>query len=495
MIDWPIISATIFLPLIGSLIIFLIKEDDTTANNIKWAALWTSIGTFVLSCLIWFQFDHSTSQYQLVEKYKWFNDFNFYYHVGVDGISLFMILLSTFLTPFCILASWENIKKRIKEYMIAFLFLETVMIGMFCSIDILLFYVFFEAVLIPMFLIIGIWGGERRIYASFKFFLYTLLGSVLMLIAIIFIYQKTNSMNINFLQGNYFFSKKVQIYLWLAFFASFAVKIPMWPFHTWLPDAHVEAPTAGSVILAGVLLKMGGYGFIRFSLGILPEASAFFMPLIIILSSIAIIYTSLVALAQEDIKKLIAYSSVAHMGIVTIGIFIVNQQGLEGAMIQMISHGIVSAALFLCVGVIYDRMHTRNINFYGGLVNKMPKYSIVFMLFVLASIGLPGTSGFIGEFLVILGAFQKNSFIALFAALGIILGAIYMLYLYKKIIFGTLENEKLKEILDLNLREKLILYPLVLAVIIIGIFPNIFLDPMRMSIEQIIINYEFANGK
>ena len=495
MIDWPIISVTIFLPLIGSLIIFLIKEDETTSNNIKWAALWTSIGTFVLSCLIWFQFDHSTSQYQLVEKYKWFNDFNFYYHVGVDGISLFMILLSTFLTPFCILASWENIKKRIKEYMIAFLFLETVMIGMFCSIDILLFYVFFEAVLIPMFLIIGIWGGERRIYASFKFFLYTLLGSVLMLIAIIFIYQKTNSMNIYFLQGNYFFSKKVQIYLWLAFFASFAVKIPMWPFHTWLPDAHVEAPTAGSVILAGVLLKMGGYGFIRFSLGILPEASAFFMPLIIILSSIAIIYTSLVALAQEDIKKLIAYSSVAHMGIVTIGIFIVNQQGLEGAMIQMISHGIVSAALFLCVGVIYDRMHTRNINFYGGLVNKMPKYSIMFMLFVLASIGLPGTSGFIGEFLVILGAFQKNSFIALFAALGIILGAIYMLYLYKKIIFGTLENEKLKEILDLNLREKLILYPLVIAVIIIGIFPNIFLDPMRMSIEQIIINYEFANGK
>ena len=495
MIDWPIISATIFLPLIGSLIIFLIKEDETTSNNIKWAALWTSIGTFVLSCLIWFQFDHSTSQYQLVEKYKWFNDFNFYYHVGVDGISLFMILLSTFLTPFCILASWENIKKRIKEYMIAFLFLETVMIGMFCSIDILLFYVFFEAVLIPMFLIIGIWGGERRIYASFKFFLYTLLGSVLMLIAIIFIYQKTNSMNINFLQGNYFFSKKVQIYLWLAFFASFAVKIPMWPFHTWLPDAHVEAPTAGSVILAGVLLKMGGYGFIRFSLGILPEASAFFMPLIIILSSIAIVYTSLVALAQEDIKKLIAYSSVAHMGIVTIGIFIVNQQGLEGAMLQMISHGIVSAALFLCVGVIYDRMHTRNISFYGGLVNKMPKYSVVFMLFVLASIGLPGTSGFIGEFLVILGAFQKNSFIALFAALGIILGAIYMLYLYKKIIFGTLENDKLKEILDLSLREKLILYPLVFVVIIIGIFPNIFLDPMRMSIEQIVINYEFANGK
>ena len=494
MVEWPLLSVTIFLPLLGALIIFLIKEDDTTSNNIKWAALWTSIGTFILSCLIWSQFDSSNPYYQFIEKYKWFSDFNFFYHIGIDGISLFMILLSTFLTPFCILASWTSIKIRIKEYMIAFLVLETVMLGMFSSVDILLFYVFFEAVLIPMFLIIGIWGGKRRIYASFKFFLYTLLGSVLMLIAIIFIYQKTNTMNIADLQGN-FFSKDLQIYLWLAFFASFAVKIPMWPFHTWLPDAHVEAPTAGSVILAGVLLKMGGYGFIRFSIGMFPEATSYFTPLIMILSIVAIIYTSLVALAQTDMKKLIAYSSVAHMGMVTIGIFLVNQQGLEGAMIQMISHGIVSAALFLCVGVIYDRMHTREIAFYGGLVNKMPQYSVVFMIFMLASVGLPGTSGFVGEFLIILGAFQYNSFVALFAASGIVLGAVYMLYLYKNIIFGLLINEKLREIVDLNIREKFILYPLVIMVIIIGIFPNIFLEPMRLSIELIIFNFETSNAK
>ena len=494
MVEWPLLSVTIFLPLLGALIIFLIKEDETTSNNIKLAALWTSIGTFILSCLIWLQFDSTNPYYQLEEKYKWFSDFNFFYHIGIDGISLFMILLSAFLTPFCILASWISIKTRIKEYMIAFLVLETVMLGMFSSVDILLFYVFFEAVLIPMFLIIGIWGGKRRIYASFKFFLYTLLGSVLMLIAIIFIYQKTNTMNIADLQGN-FFSKNLQIYLWLAFFASFAVKIPMWPFHTWLPDAHVEAPTAGSVILAGVLLKMGGYGFIRFSLGMLPEATSYFTPLIMILSIVAIIYTSLIALAQTDMKKLIAYSSVAHMGMVTIGIFLVNQQGLEGAMIQMISHGIVSAALFLCVGVIYDRMHTREISFYGGLVNKMPQYSVAFMIFMLASVGLPGTSGFVGEFLIILGAFQYNSFVALFAASGIVLGAVYMLYLYKNIIFGLLTNEKLSEILDLSTREKFILYPLIIIVIIIGIFPNIFLEPMRLPIELIISNFEVSNAE
>jgi len=493
MIEWPLISVTIFLPMLGALIILLIKEDNFSKNNIKWAALWTSLGTFILSCLIWLQFDSSVASYQFTEKYKWFTDFNFFYHVGVDGISLFMVLLSTFLTPFCILASWVSIKKRIKEYMMAFLFLETVMLGMFFSIDILLFYIFFESVLIPMFLIIGIWGGERRIYASFKFFLYTLLGSVLMLIAIIFIYKITNSMNIADLQGNYF-SKNVQIYLWLAFFASFAVKIPMWPFHTWLPDAHVEAPTAGSVILAGVLLKMGGYGFIRFSVGMLPEATNFFTPLIMSLSIIAIVYTSLIALAQTDMKKLIAYSSVAHMGMVTIGIFLVNQQGLEGAMIQMISHGVVSAALFLCVGIIYDRMHTREIAFYGGLVNKMPKYAVAFMIFMLASVGLPGTSGFIGEFLIILGAFKYNTLVALFAASGIVLGAIYMLFLYKNIIFGILTNEKLKNILDLNFREKIILYPLIILVIIIGIFPNIFLSPMRLPIELIISNYELANA-
>ena len=494
MTDIPLLSLTIFLPLVGALVILLIKEDENSVNNIKKVALWTSIGVFLLSLLIWLQFDSTNAGYQFEEKFRWFNDFNFYYHVGIDGISLFMVILSTFLTPLCILASWESVKKRVKEYMLAFLFLETVMIGMFVSVDILLFYIFFEAVLIPMYLIIGIWGGERRIYASFKFFLYTLLGSVLMLIAIVVIYRITNSMNIAELQGNYF-SRNIQIYLWLAFFASFAVKIPMWPFHTWLPDAHVEAPTAGSVILAGVLLKMGGYGFIRFSLGMLPEASEYFSPLIMTLSVIAVVYTSLVALAQTDIKKLIAYSSVAHMSLVTIGIFVVNSQGLEGAMVQMISHGVVSGALFLCVGVIYDRMHTRDINFYGGLVNRMPIYATVFMIFMLGSVGLPGTSGFVGEFLVIVGAFQYSSIVVIGAASGIVLSAVYMLYLYKRVIFGVIENEKLSEILDLNLREKTILIPLAIAVVIIGILPNIFIEPMRLPLELIISNYELANAK
>ena len=494
MTDIPILSLTIFLPLLGAIVILLIKDDENSINNIKKVALWTSVGVFLLSLFIWLQFDSSNSGYQFQEKFRWFNDFNFYYHIGIDGISLFMVILSTFLTPLCILASWESIKKRVKEYMIAFLILETVMIGMFSSVDILLFYIFFEAVLIPMYLIIGIWGGDRRIYASFKFFLYTLLGSVLMLIAIITIYRLTNSMSIEDLQGNYF-AKNVQMYLWLAFFASFAVKIPMWPFHTWLPDAHVEAPTAGSVILAGVLLKMGGYGFIRFSLGMLPEASEYFSPLVMTLSIVAVVYTSLVALAQTDIKKLIAYSSVAHMGLVTIGIFIVNAQGLEGAMIQMISHGVVSGALFLCVGVIYDRMHTRDINFYGGLVNRMPIYATVFMIFMLGSVGLPGTSGFIGEFLVIVGAFKYSSIVVIGSATGIVLSAVYMLYLYKRIIFGEMSNEKLSEILDLNNREKIILIPLAIAVIFIGIFPNIFIEPMRLPLESIIFNYELANAK
>ena len=494
MLDWPVLSFTIFLPFLGALIIIFIKETEDSINNIKWAALCTSLGTFILTCLIWFLFDKSNPNYQFIEKYRWFSDFKFYYHIGVDGISLFLILLSSFLTPFCILASWESIKQRVKEYMIAFLILETLIIGFFSAIDTLLFYIFLEAVLIPMFLIIGIWGGERRIYASFKFFLYTLLGSVLMLIAIIYMYQISNTMNIEELK-NFKFEKNVQIWLWLAFFVSFAVKIPMWPFHTWLPDAHVEAPTAGSVILAGVLLKIGGYGFIRYSLGIFPEASYFFYPLIFSLSVIAIIYTSLVALAQTDWKKLIAYSSVAHMGIVTIGIFIVNQNGIEGAMIQMLSHGIVSAALFLCVGVVYDRMHTRQISFYTGLVSKMPRYAIVFMLFTLASIGLPGTSGFVGEFLTILGAFKFNIFLAFFSATGVILSAVYMLYLYKRVIFGLIKNEKLKNILDLNLRETIIMIPLLIVIFVMGIFPNLFLDPMRLPIKKIIINYELANGK
>ncbi|MBT6198126.1 MAG: NADH-quinone oxidoreductase subunit M [Pelagibacteraceae bacterium] len=494
MTDIPLLSLTIFLPLLGAVIILLIKEDKSSVDNIRKVALCTSIGVFLLSLLIWLQFDNSKAEYQFQEKIRWFSDFNFYYHIGIDGISLFMVILSTFLTSLCILASWESIKIRVKEYMLAFLFLETVMIGMFASVDILLFYIFFEAVLIPMYLIIGIWGGDRRIYASFKFFLYTLLGSVLMLIAIVVIYKLTNSMSIADLQGNYF-STNIQMYLWLAFFASFAVKIPMWPFHTWLPDAHVEAPTSGSVILAGVLLKMGGYGFIRFSLGMLPEASEFFAPLIMTLSIIAVVYTSLVAIAQTDIKKLIAYSSVAHMGLVTIGIFIVNSQGLEGAMIQMISHGVVSGALFLCVGVIYDRMHTREIKFYGGLVNRMPIYSTVFMIFMLGSVGLPGTSGFIGEFLIIVGSFKYSSIVVIGAASGIILSAVYMLYLYKRIIFGVINNEKLKDILDLNLREKIILIPLAIAVLLIGIFPNIFIEPMRLSLDLIISNYELVNGK
>ena len=493
MLNWPLLTSIIFLPLFGTLIILFIKPNQENYNsNIKWSSLSTSIGTFILSIFLWFKFDSTKVYYQFEEKFQWFENFNFYYHIGVDGISLFMILLTTFLTPICILASWNNIKNRIKEYMISFLILETLLVGMFCSIDLLLFYIFFESVLIPMFLIIGIWGGEKRIYASFKFFLYTLLGSVLMLLAVIFIYQISGTMNIQELQ-TYNFSKNTQYWLWLALFSSFAVKIPMWPFHTWLPDAHVEAPTAGSVILAGILLKMGGYGFIRFSLGILPIASHFYSTLIFTLSIIAIIYTSLVALAQTDIKKLIAYSSVAHMGFVTIGIFVGNQQGIEGAMMQMLSHGIVSAALFLCVGIIYDRMHSREISFYSGLVSRMPRYAVFLMIFTLASIGLPGTSGFIGEFLIIIGSFKYSSWIAFLAATGIILGAIYMLYLYKRIIFGTINNQRLNSILDLNIREIIILVPLAAIIIWMGIYPNSFLQPMKLPLENIIERYNLVN--
>jgi len=494
MINLPILSTIIFLPLLGTLIILFIKNNHKNyESNIKLSAFLTSIGTFVLSIILWMNFDSSFDGYQFVEKRQWIKGFNFYYHIGVDGISLFFILLSTFLTPICILSSWENIKKRIKEYMISFLILETLLIGMFSCIDLLLFYIFFESILIPMFLIIGIWGGDRRIYASFKFFLYTLLGSVLMLLAVIAIYLISGTMNIESLQ-NYGFSKTIQYWLWVAFFASFAVKIPMWPFHTWLPDAHVEAPTAGSVILAGILLKLGGYGFIRFSLGILPIASKFYSPLIFSLSIIAIIYTSFVALAQKDIKKLIAYSSVAHMGLVTIGIFVANQNGIEGAIIQMLSHGVVSAALFLSVGIIYDRMHTREIYFYGGLIEKMPKYSFFLMIFILASIGLPGTSGFVGEFLIILSSYKYSSWLAFFAAFSIILGAVYMLYLYKRIIFGKISNIKLEKIYDLNIREIIILIPIIIIIFWIGIYPNTFLKTIEPSVEKIIINYNNVNG-
>src|SRR6056300_793137 len=430
--SWPILSTLLIIPVFGSIIILLINSnDDIGRRNIKTVALYASIVNFIVSLLLWVNFDKATSSFQYVEQYYWLSE-NITYHVGVDGISIFLIILTTFLMPFCILISWDSIKEKVKEYMIAFLILETLMIGVFCALDLVVFYLFFEACLIPMFLIIGVWGGPRRVYATFKFFLYTLSGSVLMLIAIIYIYIITGTTNIVELNG-YLFDYSIQTWLWLAFFISFAVKMPMFPVHTWLPDAHVEAPTAGSVILAGVLLKMGGYGLLRFSIPLFPVGSFVFMDFVFVLSIIAIIYTSFIALAQTDIKKLIAYSSVAHMGLVTIGIFVVNSQGLEGAMVQMISHGVVSGALFLCVGVIYDRMHTRDINFYGGLVNRMPIYATVFMIFMLGSVGLPGTSGFVGEFLVIVGAFKYSSIVVIGAGSGIVLSAVYMLYLYKRI--------------------------------------------------------------
>ena len=492
--NFPILSSLILLPSIGALFILLSKsKDQSNYQSSKYVALFVSFANFFISLYLWYIFDPNITDFQFVENGSWIPGF-INYKVGIDGISILFIVLSTLITPLCIISVNKTITTKLKEFLIAILIMESLMIGVFCSLDLVIFYLFFEGGLIPMFLIIGIWGGARRVYSAFKFFLFTLLGSVLMLIAIISIYWINGTTDIVELY-NLGIGENYQNLLWLAFFSSFAVKTPMWPFHTWLPDAHVEAPTAGSVILAGVLLKMGAYGFIRFSIGMFPEASEFFLPLIFSLSVIAIIYTSLVALAQTDIKKLIAYSSVAHMGIVTIGIFVLNQQGIEGAMMQILSHGIVSAALFLCVGIIYDRMHTRKINFYGGLVNRMPRYAVVFMIFVLASIGLPGTSGFIGEFLTILGAFKYNTFLAFLATTGIILSAAYMLYLYKRIIFGLQTNEKLKDILDLDLREMIIMIPLIIVVIIIGIFPNIFLEPMRLPIETIINNYEIVNGK
>ncbi|OYZ89576.1 MAG: NADH-quinone oxidoreductase subunit M, partial [Xanthobacter sp. 17-67-6] len=431
MTTWPILSVITFLPLVGALFILVVQGDEAvTARNARWVALWTTLVTFLVSLLLLPGYDSAAPGFQFVEKHRWLGDIAAY-HMGVDGISLPLVLLTTFLMPFCILASWESVHKRVKEYMIAFLVLETMMIGTFCALDLVLFYFFFEAGLIPMFLIIGIWGGARRIYASFKFFLYTLAGSVLMMLAIMAMYWKAGTTDVPTLM-QFGFPSGMQTWLWLAFFASFAVKMPMWPVHTWLPDAHVEAPTAGSVILAGVLLKMGGYGFIRFSLPMFPEASHLFAPLVYTLSVIAIIYTSLVALVQEDIKKLIAYSSIAHMGFVTMGIFAMNEQGLQGAMFLMISHGFVSAALFLCVGVIYDRMHTREIAAYGGLVNRMPKYAVALMVFTMANVGLPGTSGFVGEFLTMMAVFERNTWVAFFAATGVILSAAYALWLYRR---------------------------------------------------------------
>ena len=491
MLDWPILSTITYLPLLGALFILLIPgEDETVGRNARAVALWTTVATFILSIVMLFEFDGSRTDLQFYEQASWLGG-DIDYVMGVDGISVLFIILTTSLMPLCILASWESIKIRVREYMVAFLVLETLMIGVFCAQDLLLFYLFFEAGLIPMFLIIGIWGGARRVYASFKFFLYTLLGSVLMLLALIYMYWQVGTTNMTAL-ANFQFSSSEQMWLWLAFFASFAVKMPMWPVHTWLPDAHVEAPTAGSVILAGVLLKMGGYGFLRFSLPMFPLATDMFTELVFVLSVVAIIYTSLVALAQEDMKKLIAYSSVAHMGFVTMGIFAATQQGIQGAIFQMLSHGWISGALFLCVGVIYDRMHTREIAAYGGLANRMPIYAAVFMLFTMANVGLPGTSGFVGEFLTIIGTFQVSTWTALLAATGVILSACYALTLYRKISFGELENEALQSITDMNSREIAVIAAPVAATIIFGVWPAAILDLVSASVEALIANYQDA---
>ncbi|WP_187971648.1 NADH-quinone oxidoreductase subunit M [Aquibium microcysteis] len=487
MSEWPILSTVTFLPLVGAFLILMIRDEGAAARrNIRNVALFTTAFTFVLSLFIWAAFDPGTAGFQFVEKTEWLGS-GIAYHMGVDGISMLFVILTTFLMPLCILASWEAVEKRVKEYMIAFLVLETLMIGVFCALDIVLFYVFFEAGLIPMFIIIGVWGGKRRVYASFKFFLYTLLGSVLMMLAIMAMYWQAGTTDIPTLLAHDF-PANMQTWLWLAFFASFAVKMPMWPVHTWLPDAHVEAPTAGSVILAGILLKMGGYGFLRFSLPMFPLASADFAPFVFALSVIAIIYTSLVALMQEDIKKLIAYSSVAHMGFVTMGIFTMNEIGIQGAVFQMLSHGLVSGALFLCVGVVYDRMHTREIAAYGGLVNNMPKYAVVFLILTMANVGLPGTSGFVGEFMTLLGAFQANTWVAFFATTGVILSAAYALWLYRRVVFGALTKDSLKGLLDLSVREKAVIYPLVALVIFFGVYPSPILDATAASVEALVSN-------
>ncbi|RIY03691.1 NADH-quinone oxidoreductase subunit M [Aureimonas flava] len=491
MSGWPILSTVTFAPLVGVLIILFTRDDSELARrNIRIVALLVTIFTFLLSLFIWIGFDKSAAGFQMVEEAEWLSG-GIAYRMGVDGISMLFVILTTFLMPICILASRDSITVRVKEYMIAFLVLETLVVGVFCALDIVLFYLFFEGSLIPMFLIIGVWGGKRRVYASYKFFLYTFLGSVLMLVAIMAMYWTAGTTSIPELLA-YNFPAQMQTWLWIAFFASFAVKMPMWPVHTWLPDAHVEAPTAGSVILAGILLKLGGYGFLRFSLPMFPLASADFAPFVFVLSVVAIIYTSLVALMQEDIKKLIAYSSVAHMGFVTMGIFAANEQGVQGAIFQMLSHGLISGALFLCVGVVYDRMHTRDIAAYGGLVNRMPAYAAMMLLFTMGNVGLPGTSGFVGEFMTLMGVFRVNSWVAIFAATGVILSAAYALWLFRRVILGPLVKDSLKAILDLTPREKVLLYPLAVLTVFFGVYPMPVFNVTTASVDQLLSSYTAA---
>jgi NADH-quinone oxidoreductase subunit M len=492
MTTWPILSVTTFLPAVGAILVYLLARggDETANRTARWIALWTTVITFVISLILVARFDPAQTDFQFVEKASWLAT-GITYHMGVDGISLPLIILTTAIMPLCIIASWKSVTQRVSEYMMAFLILETLMIGTFSALDLVLFYLFFEGGLIPMFLIIGVWGGPRRVYASFKFFLYTFLGSVLMLLAIMALYWNAGTTDIPTLMHTAV-PRSLQTWAWLAFFASFAVKMPMWPVHTWLPDAHVEAPTAGSVILAAILLKMGGYGFLRFSLPMFPLASHDFAPFVFTLSVIAIIYTSLVALMQEDIKKLIAYSSVAHMGFVTMGIFAVTTQGVAGGMFQMISHGIVSGALFLCVGVVYDRMHTREIAAYGGLVNRMPLYALTFMVFTMANVGLPGTSGFVGEFMTLLGTFKVSLPTAFFATTGVILSAAYALWLYRKVVFGALVKPSLMSIKDLTLRECVTLFPLIALTILFGVYPKPVLDMSAASVQQLVNNYNTA---
>jgi NADH-quinone oxidoreductase subunit M len=490
MASWPILSVVTFLPIVGAIFIAFLNDDESGVRNARWIALWTTLVTFAVSLILVWRFDPGSADFQFLEKRPWLGGATTY-SMGVDGISLPFVILTTALMPIAILASWTSVQTRVRSYMICFLVLEILMVGTFCALDLVLFYLFFEGGLIPMFLIIGVWGGPRRVYASFKFFLYTLLGSVLMLLAIMAMYWQAGTTDIPTLL-HHAFPRTLQTWAWFAFLASFAVKMPMWPVHTWLPDAHVEAPTAGSVILAAILLKLGGYGFLRFSLPMFPQASVDFAPLIYALSVVAIVYTSLVALMQEDVKKLIAYSSVAHMGFVTMGLFAMTAQGVAGGIFQMISHGIVSAALFLCVGVIYDRMHTREIAAYGGLVNRMPIYAFAFMVFTLANVGLPGTSGFIGEFLTLLGTFRINNWVATLATLGTILSAAYALWLYRKVIFGKLEKPSLFDIKDVGWREMVILAPLVILTIVFGVYPKPVLDVSATSVTQLIDNFHHA---